>query len=100
MLHGSENDAQLLLLVLADKVDSLVVVRHGHHFHLCSIGGNLDTAEEFLDLAFNVIDVDVANHDDGLVVRTIPLAIVSAQRLRRAAVDDTHQTDREAFAID
>ena len=100
MLHGSEDDAHLLLLVLTDEIDALVVVGNGHNLYLRSIGRHLDIAEERLDLAFDVVDVDVANDDDGLVVGTIPLAIVGAQRLRRAAVDDAHQTNGEALAIE
>ena len=100
VLHGSEDDAHLLLLVLADEINAFVVVGNGHNLYLRSIGRHLDIAEERLDLAFDVVDVDVANDDDGLVVGTIPLAIVSAQRLRRAAVDDAHQTNGEALAIE
>ena len=99
MLHGGEDDAQLLFLVLAHDVDRLVVVGHGNDFNLGSIGGHLDAGEEFLDLALDVVDVDVADHDDGLVVRTIPLAVVGAKGLGRAAVDDAHQANGETLAI-
>ena len=38
--------------------------------------GHLDGREQFFDLAFDVVGVDVAYNDDGLIVRTIPCVVV------------------------
>ena len=42
VLHGSEDDAHLLLLVLAHNVDGLIVVGHRHQLHLGCVGRHLD----------------------------------------------------------
>ena len=99
MLHEDLEDAHLQLLVLVYHVDGLVVVGHFHGHYLGSIGRHLDASEELLDLSLDMVYVHVADDDDCLVVWAIPLAVIGAQGLRVAAVDDAHQSDRHAVAI-
>ena len=92
--------AVLLLLVFVDHDDGLVVVGHGLLGHLGSVFGRCgNRAEELLDLVDGVGHVDVAHHDDGLVVGTIPLVVVVAQLLVLEAVDHAHQAYGHALAI-
>ena len=99
-LEHELDDAVLLLLVLVADDNDLIVVGHGLGDHLCGIGcGCRDGAEHLLDLAFHVVDIDVANHNDGLVVRTIPLVVVVTNLVVLEVVDHAHQTDGHALAV-
>ena len=80
-LHESEEDAQLLLLVLTHEINTLVVVGHLHGLYLGGVGRHLDAAKEFLDLLLGAVHIDVANDDDTLIVGTIPLAVVGPEGL-------------------
>ena len=99
VLHHHDNLAHLHLLILLEDIDGILRVGHWLGNHLWSIGVNLDATEEFLDLGLHVVHVHVAHYDDGLVVGTIPLVIVSTQCLGLETVDNAHQTDRHALAI-
>ena len=46
-----------------------------------------------------MIYIDITHDDDCLVVRTVPLAIVSTQGFRVASIDDAHQADRHTVAV-
>ena len=67
-----------LLLVLVDAVDGFVVVGDGVEL-IGSLGdGILDIGEILLDLAFHVVDIDVAHHYDALEAGMVPLVVVVA----------------------
>ena len=99
MLHEHDHLVDTHLLVLLEDVDGFLVVGHLLGHHLRGFGANLDAAEEFLHLLLEVVHVNVAHHDDGLIVGTIPLLIVFLQRLGLEVVDDAHQADGHAHAV-
>ena len=99
VLHHDSHLAHLHLLVFIEDIDGFLVVGHELANNLWSIGVNSDAAEEFLHLCLNMVNVDVANDDDGLIVRTVPLVIVCTQSLGTEAVDDRHQADGQTLAI-
>ena len=99
MLHADHSHIVVLLLVLVNYIDSCIIVRNQLRDHLCCISRNLDAAEEFLDLCLDMIHIHITYDDDSLVVWAIPLAVVSTQGFRLAAVDDAHQSDRETVTI-
>ena len=99
MLHEHHQLVHLQLLVLLEDVDGLLIVGHLLGHHLRSLGAHFDAAEEFLHFGLNVVYVNVAHDDDGLVVRAIPLLVVLHQLLALEVVDDAHQTDGHALAI-
>ena len=99
VLHHNHHLAHLHLLVLVEDIDGLVVVGNRLGNHLRRIGVNLDASEELLDLSLHVVYIDIANDDDGLIVRTIPLMIVGAQGSGLETVDDRHQTDRHTQTV-
>ena len=92
MLHEDQQHVGLHLLVLLEDIDRLLIVGHRLRDDLGCIGRHHDTAEEFLHLGLEVVDIDVTNHDDGLVVWTIPLTVVGTQGLGLEAVNNAHQT--------
>ena len=99
MLHKDIEDIILLLLVLVDYVDGCIIIGNFHRLNLGGIGRHLDAREELLDLVLDMVDIYITHDDDCLIVRAIPLAVVSTQGFRLAAVDDAHQSDRETVAI-
>ena len=99
MLPEEEGLGVRELLVGSHAHDGLVVVFHLHIVALGRIDGLGDGAEDVLDLGFDFVHVDVADHHDALVVRAVPFLIVVAQHLVREVVHDLHQADRQALAI-
>ena len=99
MLHKDIEDIILLLLVLVDYVDGCIIIGNFHRLNLGGIGRHLDAREELLDLVLDMVDIYITHDDDCLIVWAIPLAVVSTQGFRLAAVDDAHQSDRETVAI-
>ena len=102
--HGFMLEHQLhnilpLLLVLVDDDDCLVVVGHGFVNHRNGVFRHFDAAEHFLYLLFGAVYVNVTNHNDGLVVRSVPLVVVRTQHLGLEVVDYFHSTDRHAPAV-
>ena len=87
------------LLVCRHAHNGFVVVLYLHIIALCRINRGGDGAEYLLDLALYLVDVDVADHNDTLVVRTVPFLIVVAQHFIREVVHDFHKADRQALAI-
>ena len=88
-----------LLLVLVDAVDGFVVVGDGVEL-IGSLGlGVLDIGEILLDLAFHVVNINVAHHYDALEAGMVPLVVVVAEEVVREVVDDAHQTDGHALAV-
>ena len=89
-----------LLLVLIDDHDGLCIVGHILQHHLGGIGSRLGNLREHcLDLLLHLIHVDITNHDDSLVVGTIPLLIVRLQERTLEIVDNLHQTNRHAMTV-
>ena len=82
-----------LFLVLHDGDDRLGVVLHGNIVALRRVHRLRDGPEDVLDLRLDRVDVDVADDHDTLLVRTVPLLIVVAERLVREVVHDLHQAD-------
>ena len=87
------------LLVLLKDEDRLFVVGHLLGYYLCSIGSHLDTTEVLFDHGLGMVDIDVANDDDGLVVWAVPLLVIGTKCGRLETVDDAHQSDRHALTI-
>ena len=56
-------------------------------------------AEFFLDLFLDGIGVNVADHDHGLQVRTVPVVVETADHFGFEALDDLNQTDGQTFRI-
>ena len=46
-----------------------------------------------------MVNVYITNNDNSLIIRTIPLTIVSTECFRLTSVDNAHQTDRQTIAI-
>ena len=100
MLKHDLHHIVLLFLILVDHDNGFGVVGHLFVDHLCCIGGSSgDGAKHFLDFLHGVVHINVAHHNHGLVVGTIPLLIVVAEFFVFEIVDHTHQTDRHALAI-
>ena len=99
MFEHHLDHAALLFLILVDDVDRRVVGRHGIVLVSGSVLRHLDRREEFLNFGFNLVNVDVAHHDDTLKVGTIPLLVVCAEFSRLEVVDHAHQTDGVAMAV-
>ena len=99
VLHHNHQLTHLHFLILIEDIDSLAVVGNGLSNYLGSIGVNLDTTKEFLNLSLHVININITNYDDGLIVWTIPLVIVGLKSSGFEAIDDRHQTDRHAQTI-
>ena len=87
------------LLVRGHADDGLVIVLYRHVVALGRILRLGNRAEDVLDLGFDFIDIDVADHHDTLVVRAIPFLIIVAQYLVREVVHHLHQADRHALRI-
>ena len=99
MLEYQLYGVDALLLVLVDYYDGLCVVGHGLGLDRRRVGRHLYASEELLYLGFYVVYVDIAHHDDALVVGPVPLFVVGAQRLGLEAVDDAHQPDGHSVAV-
>ena len=95
VLHGNHDHLRGDLGILVADHDGLAVVGHGVVLALGHGLADGDGTEEVLDLAFHLVHIDVADDDDALQVRTIPLMIVGAQRVVGELVDHRHQTDGE-----
>ena len=97
-LHADVNLIVSHLLVLVNKIDRLVVVRHRIFLHLCSIRVKRDRTEEFLDNLFCMVHVHITNYYDSLIVWTIPFLIVLAQSIVFKVVHHAHKSDRKTNA--
>ena len=84
---------------MSDTVDGLVIVGDGGIDTLFGVLRHLDGREYFLDLALDIVDVDIADNNDALKVGTIPGLVVVAKSLRLEVVDNFHGADRQAVAI-
>ena len=99
VLHHQRNDVVALLLILVDDDNRLVIVRNGFRRNQCTVLRQLNGREEVLDLLFNLVYIHVTDDDDGLIVRTVPLLVVSLQEGTLEVVDNLHQTDRHTIAV-
>ena len=99
MLEEQFGDGLCLFLVLVDAVDGFVVVGDGVEL-IGSLGfGILDVREVFLDFAFHVVHIDVADHYNALEAGMVPLVVVVAEEVVGEVVDDAHQTDGHALTV-
>ena len=78
MLHHDQHLTHLHLLVLLEDVDGLGIIGHGLCHDLRGVGIHLDAAEELAYLRLDMIDVNIADNDDGLIVGSVPLVVVGA----------------------
>ena len=99
MLLEHHDVSVLLLLVFLADIDRLGIVGNGLGNHLSGIGLQLDATEKTLDVCLGLIHVNIAHHDDSLVVGTIPFTIISAQSLGLEVIHNLHQSDRHAMAV-
>ena len=99
VLHEDVYHVVGLFLVLVDDDDGLGIVGHGLGGDQCALLGQHDGREEFLDLLLHAVDVDVAHHDDALVVGAVPLLVVLLQEGALKVVDNLHQSDGHAVAV-
>ena len=99
VLHHHHDAGVLLLFVFFADIDSLGIIGNYLWNHLCSIGLQLDATEKALDVCLGLIHVNIAHHDDGLIVGTIPFTIISAQSLGLEVIHNLHQSDRHAMAV-
>ena len=99
MLHHHPHLVGALLLVLVDHVDGFRIVGHRLFRHQGTVLGQHNGREQVLDLLFYLVDIHVANNDEALIVRTVPLLIVRLQERTLEVVDDLHQSDRHAVAV-
>ena len=83
----------------SDGVDGALVVGYVEVDALGSVLGHLDGAEELLDFSLDAGRVDVAHHDDALLVGTVPLVVVVAEHLRVEVVDHLHGADGQTVAV-
>ena len=90
---------ELMPLVASGKVESSVVVGNLQVGSLVGCLWNRQRREEFLHLCLPLVRVDVADDDDCLVCRVIPLILLVAQTVGVAVVDDVHASDDGACAI-
>ena len=99
VLHHDVKHSGLHLLVLANHIDGVLVIGHLLRNHVGSSCGSLDATKHLLDLRFRTIYVDITHHDDTLILRIVPLAIVSTQSLGITAIHNLHQTDGETLTV-
>ena len=90
VLHHDVDDVILLLLVLIHYVDGCIVISYRNRNHLSSILRHLNAWEKLLDLALNMVNVYITNNDNSLIIRAIPLTIVSTECFRLTSVDNAH----------
>ena len=93
------NNGLALLLVFVDNIDRLHRRRHRIVFILSLVLRVLDRAEDFFDLSYDLIRIDIAHNNYSLEIRAIPFVVVCAKRIRREVVDNAHQTDRHTACI-
>ena len=88
-----------LLLILLDVDNHLVVIGYWIVDTLGSLLWHWDRREDFLDYLLHLINVEIANNDDGLQIGAIPLLIVVAQVIIREVVYNVHRADRHAVFV-
>ena len=93
------NNGLALLLIFVDNIDRLHRRRHRIVFILSLVLRVLDRAEDFFDLSYDLIRIDVAHNNYSLEIRAIPFVVVCAKRIRREVVDNAHQADRHTTCI-
>ena len=99
VFHHNLNSVALLFFVFSDHDDSLVVVGNKFGYDLCSIGSNSDVSPKAFDFSFNMVYVNIANHNYCLVVWTIPLLVVSPESMWTETVNDRHESDWQAVSV-
>ena len=99
MLEHSLNNGLALLLIFVDNIDWLHRRRHRIVFILSLVLRVLDRAEDFFDLSYDLIRIDIAYNNYCLEIRAIRFVVVSAKRVGREVVDNAHQADRHTTCI-
>ena len=99
MFHQHLHDVIALLLILVDHVDGLIIIGHRVCCHQGAILRQHDGREQLFYLLLYLVHIDITHHDDSLVVRTVPLLVISLQEGTLEVVDNLHQTDRHAVTV-
>ena len=99
MLVPEVNHSRWLFLVLGDGYNRFLVVRYRFVLAFRSIGWHWDRREEFLDLGFYLVHINVTYYDDTLLVWTIPRFVIVAECLIREVVNHFDGTDRQAMSV-
>ena len=88
-----------LFLVGSETYYRLLVVRYPEVDSFCRVHRGGDGPENVADLSLNLIHIDVADHDDCLEIRTVPLFVVGAKEVIFEIVDYFHRADRHTVAV-
>ena len=99
MLHQNLYDVVLLFLVLVDNEDRLCIIWNRIGCNQCTVLWQYNATEHLLDLLFYLVNVYVTNYDDTLIVRTIPLLVVSLQEWTLEVIDNLHKSYRHAMTV-
>ena len=99
MFHQHFHNIVALLLILVDDKNSLVIVGHRIGRHQGTVLRQHNRREKRLDFLFDLININITHHDDGLIVRTIPFLVVCLQERTLEVVDNLHQSDRHAMTV-
>ena len=95
-----ELDTRLLRLFVGnDGNDRFVVVVNRVQGSFAAVGTFGHIRPECFDLCLNGIDVDIADYDNSLVVRSVPLVVVVAERLVGKVIDNGCIANDVAFAV-
>ena len=89
----------ILLLIRAESDNRLFIVGHREVNPFCRIYRLLNLWEQFLDLTFYTVHINVTHHNYTLQVRTIPLLIIVAQSLMRKIVHHFHGSYRKTVSV-
>ena len=98
-LHVEREIYRGLFLISLRVNDHVLVVGHRVIDALGSSLRHFVATEEILDAVFNLVDINITDHDDALQIGAIPFVIIVTQRLVFERVDDRHITDRQTVGI-
>ena len=88
MLYHQQYKRVLLFFILVDNYDWLDIVGHFCHNKRGFMGRIGYISEEFFNLCFCFVDVNVAYNNDALMVRVIPFAVIVDEFLAFEVVDN------------
>ena len=99
MLHGNADGRKPLLLVFLKNQDCLRIISDWLWNHLRGILRNFHALPQLFYVCLYMVDVHVTDHDDGLIIWTIPFLVIVAQSLVREIVDNLHKTNWQAMTV-
>ena len=98
-LEHYRHDAVWHLFVSVADEYGFIIVRQGDWLYVGCVGTSLGLAKDGLDLRFGMVDINIADDDDGLILGVIPLAVVLAKSLVGEVVYDLHRADGESLSV-